>query len=203
MSSHLLTDFIFSNSPPFDDVILELVAMAHKCAVSLELDQTKVNVDYLSLMTALERYTRDTYGFKRIHNLINQRFDSLLVGMKGKQKDTCIELKKELIEYLRDSGIRIPSENPYTQKRAAFLLYHLAMSKPFYIAYRVHNDPKGERMVHFNAYVSIFIVKVALAAYQLAFNSSQHLLRALTFRQLSRSAVEAIMFSSTWPLPQR
>lgn len=196
MSHYLLTDFIRNDSHPLPDVMAQLIKMAVRCAEDLELDLTKLRVDSLSLYAAIVRSCRDSFGYQRVGKLINERFDSLSVGLSVGKKEALEVLKNDLLDELKNSGIRISSDNPYIHKVCAFLLYHLTISKPFYIDGEVEDAPPGEKKAYFNANVCIYIINVVLAAYKLWLPPSKDLLRDLTYRLLSRSAIEAIMRSS-------
>jgi hypothetical protein len=71
------------------------------------------------------------------------------------------------------------------------------MHRPFHIAYNMPVDATGESMAYFNAIVSTSIVAAAMASHELQFyvdkNFAKDLLRDLTHRTMSRSAIEAMM----------
>ncbi|MCL1915439.1 MAG: hypothetical protein FWG17_01815 [Desulfovibrionaceae bacterium] len=150
---------------------------------------------------ALERYCRDSFGYQRVHNLVNVRFDALFIGLSLTKQAELEKLKADIIEEVKNSGIRIPSDEPYIQKKCAFLLYHLIIAKPFYISGKIDADAKGAKTAYFNANVSVVIVNAVLATCGYQFFPSEDLLRDLTHRLLSRSAMEAVMRASARPIP--
>jgi len=184
----------------------ELIRIASRCAVNICLDTNTVRVNALSLAAALKRYTRDAFGFQRVVHFIDGRFAALAKTMHGANKNEVIRLKDDLLEIIKESGIRIPSGDPYAYKRCAFLLYHLTVLRPFYIAGARDDDPEGAKKAYFNAGVSLYIVNLALATIGYTFPTNKatiDLLRDLTFRTLSRSAMEAMMRTAIRPVPDR
>lgn len=197
MPHGLLFDFL-NNENKISMVMMEKVCkIAIRCAKDLGFESERVRIDCLSLYAALERYSRDAFGFQRVHNLLEKRFDSLYVGLIPAKQEALLALKNDIQAELKNSGIRIPSANPYVHKKCAFLLYHLIIAKPFYIAGQVEEDITGERTAYFNANVGVCVVNVLLASCEgHSFRPSKNLLRDLTHRLLSRSALEAIMEAS-------
>ena len=206
MPKYLLHDFVHDNSPHMRLVMEELIRVASMCANTIGLDKNTVRVNALALAAALKRYTRDAFGFQRVVHFMEARFAALAMTTHDANKNEIIRLKDDLLETIKESGIRIPSGDPYAYKRCAFLLYHLTVLRPFYIAGARDDDPEGEKKAYFNAGVSLYIVKLALATIGYTFPTNKttiDLLRDLTFRTLSRSAMEAMMRTAIRPVPGR
>jgi len=192
MPRRLLTDFFMPDMGQVKSLMEKLCTMAFWAADEKGLGK-RLRVDSLSLYAALERYARDAYGYQRIHAFLDGRFDKLMVGLSAAQQTKFFAWRDDLNQELQNSGIRIPSTNPYVQKKCAFLLYHLTIAKPFYIEGKADADTIGERITYFNATASTYIANAMLACCGLTFSPSKDLLRDLTHRLLSRSAMEALM----------
>ena len=191
--NYLLNDFVRNESPPMRQVMKDIFILSQHCAKRWGINIKRVRGNSLALYAALTRYARDAFGCQRITNFIDERFIALSGGMSDEKKEEIKSLRKDLRDELENSGIRIPSENPYAHRRCAFLLYHLISQKPFFIAGPVNDDPEGERIAYFNAQVSTCVVDAALAAYGLRFFVfNKDTLRDLAHRTLSRSAIEAM-----------
>lgn len=195
MRRNLLKDYISVGTPSQKVIMESLCKLAVECAVSMGLDKANVRVDSVSLYTALERYCRDAFGYQRITKAIDESFEKLSYGVPNDKKSELQGIKKYLLDTLHDCGIRIASPKPYTQKRMAFLLYHLTIAKPFYVTTFL-DDNNGEKVTYFNAYVSIAIVNEVLLTCSHEFPPSKNILRDLTYHNLSRSAIEAIVRAS-------
>jgi hypothetical protein len=192
MLKYLLSDWESSATPTMKAVMNDLCRLASSCATKLGFSSDAVRVDSASLYSALSRYLRDAFGYQRISNSISQRFAHFASSCLPERKLELMKMKDEILEELHDCGIRISSDNPYLHKRMAFLLYHLTISKPFYVALPINEDG-GEKIAYFNAYVSIFIVNLALAASKQALDVSEDFVRDLTYHNLTRSSLEAVM----------
>ena|GEM_PF-6857332 len=208
MAHYLLTDFVNSGSPPMRKIMEDLCEIAHKCAQKIGLDKNAVKVNALYLALALERYTRDIFGCKRIVDFIETRFEDLSTS-DPESKNKIEKLKKDMREELEKSGLRISSNDPKLHKKCAFLLYNLTFFRPFCITAELNDVPEREKKTYFNACVSVYITNLVLATVgnpKLAprgyeFSPNPDLIRNLTLRTLTRSGIEEMMQYAIRPKP--
>jgi hypothetical protein len=198
---YLLKDFIHSNEVPDRGRIMhDLWMRACQYAKKIGFDPKAVRVDFFSLEAALERYARDIFGCQRVVNFVKNNFSAQSSWVPDAQKDDFDSLKNNLLDELHKVGIRIPSQNPYIHKKCAFLMYHLILMRPFSIIPERDDDVlRKEKKIYFNVAVSAHIVNLALATVKYGFFHNLNLIRALTFRPLSRSAMEAMMVYACCP----
>ena len=196
MLSYLLIDFAGENQN-YIKAMKDLTIVAASCAIDLGFGNDKVRVNAQSLYMALDRYVRDAFAFQRAYDFIEERFKAVSNGMTTEKIKEMSILKDDLIDKLKNCGMRITSESPIVEKRCALLLYHLTMHRPFYIARNMPADVDGQNLAYFNAIVSTIIVAAAMASHILEFyineNFAKDVLRDLTHRTMSRSAIEAMM----------
>jgi len=191
---YLRTDFIHSGTPDKEYVLRDLWMRACQYAIKIGLDPKAVRVDFLSLEAALERYTRDIFGCQRVVKFIENNFAAQAQWVPLDNKKDFDKLKNDLIEELQKVGLRIPSNDPDNHKKCAFLLYYLTLMRPFSIDVKPNDDaPKREKKASFNAAVCAYIINVTLSTTQDHFFQTQDLIRDLTLRTLSRSAMEVMM----------
>ena len=200
-----MDDFVSSGSPQMRQIMRDLIKKAFKCAGKIDLDPKTVRVSAISLATALARYARDAFGCQRVVNFIEDRFTALSLGMPDAKKEELNKLQGDLFKELTKSGIRIPSDDPYVQKKCAFLLYHLTLERPFYIKASCGDDPETDlntiKKGYFNACVSVYIINLMLSDYVVPyeFPVNVELIRNLSLRMLSRSCLEEIMLRNIRP----
>ncbi|MDR2870692.1 MAG: hypothetical protein LBV04_09600 [Deferribacteraceae bacterium] len=192
MPTYLLIDWETQQHPSMKIVMGELCRMSIFCAQELGFSKEAVQVDSASLYCALSRYLRDIFGYQRITDSISSRLESFASTCSTERRGELLKIQDAILADLRDCGIRISSDNPYVHKRAAFLLYHLTIAKPFYVKSPI-NTEVGEKVAYFNAYSSMFIVNAALATANLTLNVSIDLIRDLTYHNLTRSSLEAVL----------
>jgi hypothetical protein len=147
-------------------------------------------IDFSALLSALARYSRDIYGFRRIVAKIHD--------LSGKLDEAQRESLEQIIIDGADFGFKIPSKNPYIDRQAATLLYWLSVLKPFHLEYNELGGPVPEAYIqaYFNEYFSYFLTCMALhtQSIDLEIHSDkaqfEEFLNQLHFRNLSRSSLE-------------
>ena len=180
----------------------DLWMRACQYAERIGLKPKKVRVDFLSLEAALERYARDIFGCRRVVNEIDKSFATILQWVPVAKKNDVDIQKGNILNKLYEIGIRIPSNNPYVHKKCAFLLYYLTLMRPFSILPESNDDAATrEKKAYFNAAVSAHIVNLVLSTVKYQFFQTLDLIRDLTLRTMSRSAMEAMMEYAAQPKP--
>ena len=147
-------------------------------------------VNYSNLLHAINRYSRDIYGFQRI----KARLNNLNSNISDKQK---IQLM-EIIDESADFGFKFPTDNPYIEKKVAVLLYWFSILKPFHLTFKKGKEaiPNKNFQAYFNEYFSYHLI--CTAVHPQSFNLIIHkdkpnfleFLNQLHFRNLSRSSLE-------------
>ena len=153
------------------------------------LKSCKPRIDYVSLLAALSRYSRDVYGFRRI----SAKMRDIGSNLDQAQRE---ELEKIILEGA-DFGFKMPSESPYIERQAAVLLYWFSVLKPFHLDFKAGAAlPEAFIQAYFNEYFSYYLICVALHVQSVDFtlhNDKEmfiEFLNQLHFRNLSRSSLE-------------
>ena len=196
----LSTDWFFhdlDNSISLDKVFSELKNLAIQVAKDSNFNDKYVVVNNWMLYSTILRYSRDVYGLERLSKVLVEN------SITGEQHKTIINTVKNEKKGL---GLRIVSQSPYIHKKIAFLLYHLTVTKPFSLIVDDMcslNEKQIYVITHFNTIVSLCLVQILLL--EIVSNEShrsilsenlyhdKEFIHELTYRNLSRSAIESVM----------
>ena len=148
------------------------------------------SIDYTSLLSVLNRYSRDVYGFRRIQAKLRNMGSSL-----NKSQQAQLE---QIISDSADFGFKIPSGNPYIERQTAVLLYWFSVLKPFHLAFTSsgYEPPPAYIQAYFNEYFAYHLICLGLhtQSVNLAVHDNterfKEFLNQLHFRNLSRSSLE-------------
>ena len=203
-SKHIVFDYVYQQSPDgsyeFDpatddlklrnkneaiDAILGILKQIYSNIITKKnIDLHMPDCNIILLDQALNKYSRDIYGGKRLKARIEN----------AKQLTTTP--KNNLLKF-SDYGFKIDSTSPYIHREIAVLLYWLSVIKPFSI------EPKQETIKKLglagkfhNEYMAYLIVQAALRLFDLRLTIHendlmfQEFLYDLHYRNLSRSSLE-------------
>ncbi len=205
----LTNDVLFNSDYKIDTLVNSFTQIAYTVANDLNFNQSYINVNRWSIFAALQRYSRDIFGFSRLKYCLEKN---------GINDNTIKQIMHEVKHEHRGIGLRIVSEDPYFHKRIAFFIYYFAIIKPFTINYN-HGDindldeKKVEQITHFNSIVLLSCVQIILLSYknengnEYEFLDNKYiydkeLIHDLTYRSLNRSSLEAIMRHLIRTIPQ-
>lgn len=114
--SDLLDDFNDGNAKFNEKLYIIAKFVQDKIANKLGAD---LHINYHSLYSALERYSKDVYGLNRIKIILSKYITST------------DDLDNAVNEIKGQSGLMIESLCPHINKKLAYLTYHLVFQKPF------------------------------------------------------------------------
>ena len=198
----LSDDVILDENYHIDEIIESFANMAYAVAKNLKFNKVYVYVNKWSIFAALQRYSRDIFGFSRLRHCLEKN-------------GICDDISENIINEVKHEhkgiGLRIVSEDPYIHKRIAFFLYYFSIMKPFTINFDGSmdklNEKQVEQIIHFNSIVLLSCVQTFLLSYN-RINSKKEsvyafinpnnlydksLIHDLTYRTLNRSSIEAAM----------
>jgi len=156
-------------------------------------------IDYPALGSALSRYSRDIYGFRRIK--------AKLLDLGDKMSPCQKEMLEQIVLSSADFGFKIPSDNPYIDRHVAVLLYWFSVLKPFHLTINKEKYDKNRKPIesykraYFNEYTSYFLMCIGVRPLSISINIHkeealfENMLNQLHFRNLSRSSLEFFMAS--------
>jgi hypothetical protein len=158
-------------------------------------------LDYTALWSAVARYSRDIYGFRRITAKLRNLDFTLAPNL---QKEV-----ENIISESADFGFLIPSGSPYIHRQVALLLYWSSVFKPFHLGFVKGTGPLPEDYVisYFNEYFTYYLIGVALHSQSIVltlhrnFAYFKEFLNELNHRHLSRSSLE--FFLPSWMFRQQ
>ena len=178
-------DFKLRNKNDVIDAILGILKQIYSNIITNKnIDLHTPDCNIILLDQALNKYSRDIYGGKRL----KARIDNA--------KQLTETPKANLLKF-SDYGFKIDSTSPYIHKEIAVLLYWLAVIKPFSME-PTHNVIKklGLAGKFHNEFISYLIVQAALRLFDLRLTIHendlifQEFLYDLHYRNLSRSSLE-------------
>ena len=203
-SNHILLDYCYQQNPDgsyiFDsstgdfkmrnkndaiDAILGVLKNIYINIVTqknIQLHEPDCNI--ILLDQALNKYSRDIYGGKRLQARINNNSQLTTTS------------RKNLLKYT-DYGLKIDSTSPYIHREIAVLLYWLSVIKPFSIEPTQQSIKSlGFAGKFHNEFVSYLLIQAALQLYDLKLTIHDNIvlfsdfLYDLHYRNLSRSSLE-------------
>jgi hypothetical protein len=151
------------------------------------------HIDYVALIAALTRYSRDIYGYRRVLAKIRDIEKRVAASAPG-----ATEGFEQIVTESAVFGFKVPSESPYIERHASFLLYWISVLKPFHIDFKPGGSRPPEDYIqsYFNEYLAYFMVCVALHAQSVDLTIHKRkevfkeFLNQLHFRNLSRSSLD-------------
>ena len=197
----LSEDIILDAEFKADKLISDFSLIAYEMAKKLNFNEKYVVVNKWNIFAALQRYSRDIFGFSRLKYCLEKN------GVGDKTVNT---IMNEIKDEHKGIGLRIVSEDPYMHKRIAFFVYYFSITKPFSINYngglKELDDKHIYNIVHFNSIVLLSCVQRFLLASHgkvngkecrlyLDYNQKEDdsFLHDLTYRALTRSSIESII----------
>lgn len=197
----LSEDIILTTDFNIDKLVNDFSFIANEMAKRLNFNEKYVVVNKWNIFAALQRYSRDIFGFSRLKHCLEKN---------GVGDETVNTIMNEIKDEHKGIGLRIVSEDPYMHKRIAFFIYYFSITKPFSINYNgalKELDKKHiNNIVHFNSIVLLSCVQRFLLASHgkvnnktcrlyLDYNQKEDdsFLHDLTYRALTRSSIEAII----------
>jgi hypothetical protein len=206
-SKHVLFDYVYLQNPDglyiFDsktgdfqlrdknnviDSILNILSKIYTNIIThYKIKHVKPDCNIVLLDQALDKYSRDIYGKKRLHARIEHC--SQLTTMP----------KTALLRF-SDYGLKIDSTSPYIHREISVLLYWLSVLKPFSI------EPSGDTIKALglsgkfhNEYISYVFAQAALQPFNMKLVVHKNdvffseFLYDLHYRNLSRSSLELFL----------
>ncbi|MHC6203953.1 hypothetical protein ACYULU_12260 [Breznakiellaceae bacterium SP9] len=148
------------------------------------------HIDYVALVTVLDRYSRDIYGCRRIK--------AKIMDIEAHVDSSLLSGLEQIISDSADFGLKIPSGNPYIERQASVLLYWFSVLKPFHFDYRAGGvaPPPDYIVSYFNEYLAYHLICLALYTQSVTLTIHKNIevfkefLNQLHFRNLSRSSLE-------------
>jgi len=203
-SKHILFDYVYQQNPDgsyeFDpvtddfklrnkndaiDAILGILKQIYSNIITQKnIDLHAPDCNIILLDQALNKYSRDIYGGKRL----KARIDNA--------KQLTATPKNNLLKF-SDYGFKIDSTSPYIHREIAVLLYWLSVIKPFSVEPAQNSIKRlGLAGKFHNEFISYLIVQAALRLFDLRLTIHenglmfQEFLYDLHYRNLSRSSLE-------------
>ena len=196
----LSDDVLFNDDYKIDELIDSFTAIAYYVAKNLKIDKSHVTVNRWGVFAALQRYSRDIFGFSRLKYCLEKN---------GINNSTIEKIMNEVKHEHKGIGLRIVSEQPYFHKRIAFFIYYFSIIKPFSINYNHGtinelDEKKVEKIIHFNSIVLLSCIQIILLSYKNKnddrykfidpeYTYIQDLIHELTYRSINRSSIESAM----------
>ena len=196
----LTNDVLFNETYKIDILIKNFADVAYAVAEDLKINKSYVYVNKWGVFAALQRYSRDIFGFNRLKCCLESN------GVNGSSLD---KIMREVKHEYKGIGLRIVSEDPYMHKRIAFFIYYFSIIKPFSINYNQGligdlDEKKVKHIIHFNAIVLLSCVQLILLSFKSENETGyefidkkyiydQDFIHDLTYRSLNRSSLEAAM----------
>ena len=185
--SNLLDDFNDGNAKFNEKLYIIAKFVQDKIANKLGAD---LHINYHSLYSALERYSKDVYGLNRIKIILSKYITST------------DDLDNAVNEIKGQSGLMIESLCPHINKKLAYLTYHLVFQKPF-SASKINSSFFKNRKTYqnfgkyFNEIIVFLIIGAILKEYksELDIIDTEYFLHSLGCRKISRASLEIIFQS--------
>ncbi len=144
-------------------------------------------VDYVALYDAFRRYSRDVWGYKRINFLVSKMSEISGAVVKNHVKDE-----------LKTVGLKVVSDNPYLERKCAYLLYWLCKTRPFHLQYKNANiEEFHETYALYNEMISfmfiIHILEVNGSKINMKKEAFNDIIRDIHYRLMGRTSLELLL----------
>ena len=144
-------------------------------------------VDYVALYDAFRRYSRDVWGYKRMNFLVSNM--SEISGAVA---------KKHVKDELKTAGLKVVSDNPYLERKCAYLLYWLCKIRPFRLQYKNADiEQFHETYALYNEMISFMFIKHILQVNGVKINIKKEafndIIRDIHYRIIGRTSLELLL----------
>lgn len=144
-------------------------------------------VDYVALYDTFRRYSRDVWGYKRMNFLISNMLE--ISGAVA---------KKHIKEELKTAGLKVVSENPYLERKCAYLLYWLCKTRPFRLQYKNADiEQFHETYALYNEMISFMFIKHIFQVNGSKINMKKEafndIIRDIHYRIIGRTSLELLL----------
>ena len=181
-------DLQLRNKNDYIKIILTVLRQIYTNIITYNNVDTGVPLCNIILLDqALEKYSRDIYGTRRLKARI----------------DNCNQLTsnyKENLMRFQDYGLKIESDSPYMHREVAVMFYWLCVLKPFSLEPpRASMRRLGLAGKFHNEYISFLLIQSALETYNIRLTIPSNMdifcdfLYDLHYRNLSRSSLEFLI----------
>jgi hypothetical protein len=148
---HITSDFQLRNTNDVVDAILNVLKQIYTNIITRNGVQIyKPTCNIVLLDQALQKYSRDIYGGKRLQTRIDNN-------------NQLTTTSRENLSKYSDYGLKVESTSPYIHRKIAVLLYWLSVMKPFSVeAPQQSIKALGLAGKFHNEYVSYLLIQASL-----------------------------------------